>query len=172
MQNKHTTPYEINRTSQSRRRVIARGLLAEVSSPAPYFYLSREVDRMTNQTPTPDLVAQEEKAYDLRATSYCKVAIAIWCLVGWIYAAYTWHLLWLPGILVFLPGIFVASLVAFVFFFPSWLIMRKDWRDFTLRGKRRNGLLLFAIALKSTGYLIFFVVPVVYVNVLRKFLNQ
>lgn len=132
----------------------------------------REGDRMTNQTPTPEMVAQEEKAYDLRATSYCKVAIAIWCLVGWIYAAWTWHLLWLPGILVFFPGIFVASLVAFVFFLPSWLIMRKDWRDFTLLGQRRNGLLLFAIALKSAGYLIFFVVPVVYVNVLRKLLNQ
>jgi hypothetical protein len=130
------------------------------------------VGRIKNQILTPEKVAQEEKAYDLRATSYCKVAIAVWCLVGWIYAACTWHLLWLPGILVFLPGIFVASLVAFVFFLPSWLIMRKDWRDFTLRGQRRNGLLLFAIALKSAGYLTFFVVPVVYVNVLRKFLDH
>src|SRR5512136_2592245 len=120
---------------------------------------------MNNQTPTPEMVAQEEKAYDLRATSYCKVAVAIWCPVGWIYAACSCRLLLLPGILVFLPGIFVASLVAFVFFLPSWLIMRKDWRDFTLRGQRRNGLLLFALALKLAGYLTFFVVPVVYVNV-------
>ena len=127
---------------------------------------------MTSQIPTQEMVAQEEKAYDLRATSYCRVAIAIWCLVGWIYAARTWHLLWLPGILVFLPGIFVASVVAFVFFLPSWLIMRKDWRSFVLRGQRRNGLLLFAIALKSAGYISFFIVPVVYVNMLRKLLGQ
>ncbi len=118
------------------------------------------------------MVAQEEKAYNLRASSYCEVAITIWCLVGWIYAACSWRLLWLPGILVFLPGIFVASLVAFVLFLPSWLIMKKDWRDFTLRGQRRNGLLLFAIALKSVGYLTFFVAPVIYVNVLRNLLGQ
>jgi hypothetical protein len=73
---------------------------------------------------------------------------------------------------VFLPGIFVASLIAFVFFLPSWLIMRKDWRDFTLLGQRRNGLLLFAIALKSVGYLTFFVAPVIYVNILRDLLGQ
>jgi hypothetical protein len=127
---------------------------------------------MNSQTPTPEMVAQEDKAYNLRATSYCKVAIMIWCLVGWIYAAWSWRLLWLPGILVFLPGIFVASLVAFAFFIPSWLIMRKDWRDLTLRGQRRNGLLLFAIALKLAGYLVFFAAPVVYVNILRDLLGQ
>ncbi|RJQ50866.1 MAG: hypothetical protein C4530_20875 [Desulfobacteraceae bacterium] len=127
---------------------------------------------MNNQTPTPEMVAQEDKAYEFRAMSYCNVAIVIWCLVGWIYVAYSWHLLWLPGILVFFPGIFVASLVAFVFFLPSWLIMRKDWRDFTLRGQRSNGLLLFAIILKLVGYLTFFVVPVIYVNILHDFLGK
>ena len=132
----------------------------------------RNAGLMNSQTPTPEMVALEDKAYNLRATSYCKVAITIWCLVGWIYAAWSWRLLWLPGILVFLPGIFVASLVAFAFFLPSWLIMRKDWRDFTLRGQRRNGLLLFAIALKLTGYLVFFAAPVVFVNILRDFLGQ
>lgn len=126
---------------------------------------------MNNQTPSPEAIAQEEKAYDSRATSYCTVAINIWCIVGWAYVAYSWRLLWLPGILVFMPGIFVASLVAFMFFLPSWLIMRKDWRDFTLRGQRRNWLLFFAIVLKVIGYLSFFVAPVIYINILRKFIN-
>jgi len=126
---------------------------------------------MNNQIPTPEMVVQEEKAYDFRASSYCTVAINIWCIVGWAYAAYSWHLLWLPGILVFMPGIFVASFVALIFFLPSWLIMRKDWRDFTLRGQRRNGLLLFAIFLKFLGYLSFFIAPVIYINILRKFIN-
>lgn len=93
----------------------------------------------------------ETQAYDRHASNHCKSAILIWCTVGWIYAALTWRLLWLPGVLVFFPGIFVASLIAAIFFIPLWLIMSEVRRSWEIDGDKRWGSLALATVLKLGG---------------------
>ena len=110
-------------------------------------------------------------AYDQQASAYCKAVIFIWCLVGWIYAAITWQVLWLPGILIFFPGIFVASLIAAVFFIPLWFIVRKAKADWQNYGGKSWSLLLAATILKVGVYLGPLAGAVLYVHVLRTFMK-
>jgi hypothetical protein len=88
--------------------------------------------------------------YDQQASAYCKGAIFIWCISGLIYAGTQWHVLWLPGILLFLPGIFIASLIATAFFIPFWLIMKKVLTDWDVYKKNWLRLVL-ATLLKGMG---------------------
>ena len=98
--------------------------------------------------PEPELISKEmtatieDAAYDQTASSYSKGAIFIWCIVGWIYAAVTWHLFWLPGILIFFPGIFIASLIAAAFFVPLRLVMKKVKKDWEMLRRKRVGLVV------------------------------
>lgn len=109
--------------------------------------------------------------YDQRASAYCKTAIFIWCLAGWIYAAITWHILWLPGILIFFPGLVIASLIAAVLFIPFWLAAKKaksDWQNY--RGKNW-GLLVAATILKLGVYIGPLVGAVLYVRLLKAYMK-
>lgn len=127
--------------------------------------------------PESELISQErtetpkDAAYNQTASSYSKGAIFIWCIVGWIYAAVTWRLLWLPSILIFIPGIFVASLVAACFFIPLWLVMKTVNRDWELNRRKHVGLLWFATLLKLCGFLASIAGPIAYVKVLRHFIR-
>lgn len=110
-------------------------------------------------------------AYDQQASACCKAAIFTWCLAGWIYAAITWHTLWLPGILIFFPGIIIASLIVAVFFIPFWFTAKKaksDWQNY--RGKNW-GLLVAATILKLGVYIGPLVGAVPYVRLLRTYMN-
>lgn len=111
------------------------------------------------------------ESYDKEASSYAEVAIFTWCLVGWIYAAVTWHVLWLPGILIFFPGVFVASLIAAIFFIPLWFITKKvkgDWRAY---GSKHWGLLMLGTILKIGGFIGPIVGSIGYVYLLRHFIE-
>jgi hypothetical protein len=132
---------------------------------------------MTNQVSEPESISQggsetsEDAAYNLMASSYCRGGIVIWCIAGWIYAAVTWRLLWLPGILVFVPGIFCAGVTAAVFFVPLWLVMKKVNRDWELDQRKHVGLLMFATLLKLGGFIASIAGPIGYVNMLRHFVD-
>jgi len=132
---------------------------------------------MNSQTPEQELISRggtettEDAAYFQTASYYSKGAIFTWCIVGWIYAAVTWHLLWLPGILVFFPGIFVASLISAVFFIPLWLVMKKVNRDWELDRRKHVGLLMSATLLKLGGFIASIAGAIGYVRVLRHFVN-
>jgi hypothetical protein len=68
------------------------------------------------------------ESYDKEVSSYFKAVIFEWCLVAWIYAAFTWHVLWPPGILIFFPGILIAAFIAALFFIPLWFIKKSQER--------------------------------------------
>lgn len=86
---------------------------------------------------------EEQARYDAQASAYCRTAIVLWLIGGWIYAAVSWRLLILPGVLVFFPGIFVAGQLAFALFLPSWHAKKRlaRWR---VGEPKQWGTLLFA----------------------------
>jgi hypothetical protein len=110
--------------------------------------------------------------YDKLASAYCKGIVFEWCLVGWIYAAVTWHVFWLPGILVFFPGILFAGFIAAFFFIPSWFIKKKIKRDWHTYGNKNWGLLVFATILKIGGFIGPIVGSIAYVHLLRHFIER
>ncbi len=110
-------------------------------------------------------------AYDQQASAYCKASVLIWCLAGWVYAAVTWHILWLPGILIFFPGIFIASIIAAFFFIPLWFAAKKAQADWQNHREKSWSLLVAATILKVGVYLGPLAGAVVYVRLLRAYLN-
>jgi hypothetical protein len=111
------------------------------------------------------------RVYDQLASAHSKAAIFTWCLVGWIYAAFTWHVLLLPGILIFFPGIFIASLIAAVFFIPLWFITKKVKGDLETYGGKHWQLLTLATILKIGGFISPIAGAIGYVHLLRYFLE-
>jgi 4-hydroxybenzoate polyprenyltransferase len=110
-------------------------------------------------------------AYYQQATAYCKTATFTWCVAGWVYAAITWHILWLPGILIFFPGIFIASIIAAVFFVPLWLVVKKVKTDWQNHRNKNWGLLVVATLLKFGLYLGPLAGAVHYVRLLKMYMK-
>ena len=109
--------------------------------------------------------------YDQRAARYCKSAIVLWCIVGWAYAAAGWRLLWLPAVLVFFPGVFIAAAIAALFFIPLWFSTQRVRRDWEER-RQKNWMLLMVATLLRIGVLLGPVVGAVgYVKALRMLLE-
>jgi 4-hydroxybenzoate polyprenyltransferase len=109
--------------------------------------------------------------YNQHASAYCKAAIFIWCLVGWIYAAITWHVLWLPGVLIFFPGIFVACLIAAAFFIPLWIVVKKANEEWQNYGHKKWSLLVVGTILKIGVYIGPPTGAVLYVHAIRSFMK-
>lgn len=119
----------------------------------------------------PQAQAPDDEAYNQIASSHSKSAIFIWCIVGYAYAFFTWRLLWLPAILIFVPGVFVASIIASFFFIPLWFVMKKVNRDWELEGKKNVGLMIVATTLKIGGFAASVAAPIGYIKLLQHFLN-
>jgi hypothetical protein len=118
-----------------------------------------------------EMAQRQLDTYNQQASTYCKAAIFIWCLVGWIYAAITWHILWLPAMLILFPGIFVASLIAAAFFIPLWTVVKKakdEWQNYE---RKKWNLLVAGTILKIGIYLGPLAGAVLYVHVLRTFMK-
>jgi len=126
---------------------------------------------MNNQDPIQDNPSKEDIAYDAKASRYCARFIFVWCIVGLIYAGISWRILWLPGILILFPGIFIASLVAAIFFIPYWLLRLKDYKDFTEKGRKRNILFTIALILRFLGFFASIAAPIWYVIILHNFMS-
>ena len=109
--------------------------------------------------------------YNQHASAHCKVAIFIWCFVGWIYASITWHVLWLPGILILFPGIFVAGLIAAAFSVPLWIVVKKTKEEWQNYGHKKWSLLVAGTILKIGVYLGPMAGAVLYVHFLRTFMK-
>jgi hypothetical protein len=109
--------------------------------------------------------------YDKEASSYSKVAIFTWCLVGLIYAAVTWHVLWFPGLLIIFPGIFIASLIAAIFFIPLRFTMKKVKENWQTYGSKHWGLLMVGTILKIGGFIGPIAGSIGYVHLLRHFME-
>ena len=110
-------------------------------------------------------------AYNTRASAYCKTACVTWCLVGWLYAGSGWRLLWAPAVLIFFPGIFIAGLLAAVFFIPLWLAMKKVNHDWIAYGTKHWGVLSLATFLRIAGFLAPIAGAIAYVRLLRSFMQ-
>jgi hypothetical protein len=125
---------------------------------------------MTQQTS--ELLSENTmESYDEDASSYAKVAIFTWCLVGFIYAAVTWYVLWLPGLLILFPGIIIASLIAAMFFIPFHLTTKKIKRDLQLHGRKQWGLLIVGTILKIGVFIGPIVGSIGYIHLLRYFMK-
>jgi hypothetical protein len=111
------------------------------------------------------------ESYDKEASSYSKVAILIWCVAGLIYTSVTWRILWLPGILILFPGIFIASLIAAIFFIPLQIIMKKVKEDWQVYGNRDWGLLMLGTILKISGIIGPIAGSIVYIQLIRYFIK-
>ena len=57
-----------------------------------------------------------ERVYNYQATLFCKLVVAVWLMGGGVYALCAGNLFSLPTLALFLPGVFVASLAAFLGF--------------------------------------------------------
>lgn len=95
------------------------------------------------------------------------VAIVIWCLAGWANATFTWHVLWLPGLLILVPGIFVACVIAAIFSVPLSRIMKKIRADWDAGEEKKWNLLAAAMALRVFLYLGPLIGSVLYVHFIR-----
>jgi hypothetical protein len=124
-------------------------------------------------TPQMDELTSENTmvSYDKEASSYSKVAIFTWCLVGLIYAAVTWHVLWFPGLLILFPGIFIASLIAAIFFIPLRFTVKKAQGDWQTYKSKPWGLLMLATILKIGGFIGPIAGSIGYVHLLRHFMQ-
>jgi hypothetical protein len=118
-----------------------------------------------------DMNESNADVYSQQASTYCKIAITIWCLVGWVYAAVTWHILWLPGILIFFPGLLVASLIAAIFFIPFWFATKKAKMDWQNHREKSWVLLMTATILKIGVYLAPIAGSMLYVKLLRVYMK-
>lgn len=115
-------------------------------------------------------VLQTESEEDVRKSNVrkqCLVAMIIWCIAGWGNAAITWHLLWLPGLLIFIPGIFLACIIAVIFFLPLSRIMEQIRAGWETYENRNWNLLVTATVLKVFLYLGPLIGSVFYVHILR-----
>lgn len=110
-------------------------------------------------------------SYNQEASSYSKVAIFTWSLVGLIYAAITWHVLWLPALLILFPGIFIGSLIAAIFFIPLRFTTKKVKEDWQAYGNKRWGLLILGTILKIGGFIGPIAGSIGYIHLLRCFIE-
>lgn len=124
------------------------------------------MNQETNESAAPDKM----DVYRREATAHSKNAIFWWCLVGWIYASVTWYVFWLPGVLIFLPGIFVASLIAMIFFIPLWFV-KKRLRSYGY-GRGSLGLLILGTVLKIALFCGPIAGSIGYVHLLRYFMDS
>ena len=111
------------------------------------------------------------ESYDKEASSYAKVAIFTWCVVGLIYAGVTWHVLWFPGLLILFPGIFIASVIAAIFFIPLRFTVKKVQGDRQTYGSKHWGLLILGTILKIGGFIGPIAGSIGYVHLLRHFMQ-
>lgn len=70
-----------------------------------------------------------------------------------------------------LPGIFIASLIAAVFFIPVWFITKKVKGDLETYGGKHWQLLTLATILKNGGFISPITGAIGYVQLLRYFLE-
>lgn len=113
----------------------------------------------------------ESSEYSALATAESKSAIFLWCVSGGIYAAKTWHLLWLPGLLLFIPGIFIASIISAAFFIPVWHLRKSVKRRFEQTREKNWSLLVAATVIRIFGVLSPIAGSIFYIRVLRRFLE-
>jgi hypothetical protein len=110
-------------------------------------------------------------SYDKEASHYIKGAIFTWCLVGLIYGAVTWHVLWLPGVLLFFPGIFIASLISAIFYIPLWFITKKLKGDRQVHESNHWVLLMLGTIFKIGGFIAPIVGSIGYIYLLHHFMK-
>ena len=75
----------------------------------------------TDQIPSKSMLALTPAEYDAAASQYSRNAIFLWCASGvvYIWLSNDHRLLSLVTLLLFLPGIFLASFASIPFFFAS-----------------------------------------------------
>lgn len=96
--------------------------------------------------------------WDAFATMESKSAITLWLLAGWAYNLFGGHLLSLSSLLLFVPGIFLASFAAI----PSALLNEKKIRNLT---EMKLGVRTQSV-FELLGWTVWYVVGLVYVPIL------
>lgn len=109
------------------------------------------------------------REYRRAADGYTKVMILVWCLAGWSYAFFTWHLFFLPAILVILPGIFVPVIITGMVFAPYWVMKQRVLQEWTRTGRRNWLSVGKALAINWIGIFLSGYAAIGYVRLLRHF---
>jgi hypothetical protein len=73
--------------------------------------------------------------------------------------------------LIFFPGIFVASLIGAAFFIPLWIVVKKAKEEWENYGHKKWSLLVVGTILRIGVYLGPLAGAVLYVHVLRTFMK-
>lgn len=111
-----------------------------------------------------------DSQYEALATREARGAIFIFLLTGWIYAGYIKYLLWKPLILIFFPGIFIASFATALTFIPLFQI-KKSMLKSCSKGKRYSAVTFFiSIILYILNMANPFICAVYYVKLIFKYI--
>jgi len=94
-----------------------------------------------------------------------------WCVAGWMCALATCQVIWLPAILVLIPGIVIASLISATFFIPTKIVKREIDADWEADRKKNWGLLVLRMLLEIGGFLGPIAGSIGYVRLLRYFIK-
>lgn len=109
-------------------------------------------------------------AYDGLATGHSKAAIILWCIGGVIYIAITGRLIGLTTVALIIPGIFVASVLSMITFFPGLFLRRKI--SATADYGWRNILLIYlGLAWKLVSFVSPIIAAIIYVKLARYLLS-
>lgn len=125
------------------------------------------MDDRTLQAPPEDYIEKNDVETSRFKKKQYIVASVIWCVAGWVNAAITWHVLWLPGLLIFIPGVFVACIIAAIFFIPLSGVMKKIRTRWESDQPKNWNLMLAATVLKVFLYLGPLIGSIFYVHILR-----
>ena len=93
------------------------------------------------------------KFYEKIASYSSRGAPITWCVTGWMSVLATCQAIWLPAILVLIPGIVIASLISAAFIIPAKIVKREIDADWEAVRKKNWGLLVLRTLLQIGGFL-------------------
>jgi len=107
------------------------------------------------------------KFYEKIASYSSRSAPITWCVTGWTSVLATCQVIWLPAILVLIPGIVIASLISTAFIIPAKIVTREIDADWEADRKKSWGLLVLRTLLEIGGFLGPIAGSIGYVRLLR-----
>ena len=107
------------------------------------------------------------KFYEKVVPYFSRGAPITWCVTGWTSVLATCQVIWLPAILVLIPGIVIASLISATFVIPTKIVTREIDADWETDRKKNWGLLVLRMLLEIGGFITPIAGSIGYVRLLR-----
>ncbi len=107
------------------------------------------------------------KFYEKIASYSSRGALITWCVAGWMSVLATCQVIWLPAILVLIPGIIIGFLLSAAFTIPAKIVTREIDADWEADRKKNYGLSFLRVLLEMGGFVSPIAGSVGYVRLLR-----